>query len=198
MMSRIFGFLARPLVFGFSVAVLALFMATILPAKAADAASYTPAGAAFDTSFFYTPAQAIEKVGLYSPEARSAYVYDRWTFDVAWPLVYGFFLLSGWAFGLALLKPAGSKGKAGSLDASSRTRWLLVPALAVVFDFVENTAVTVLMLAYPAAPLAVAAVASAGTLIKWVFVMTGVSGALGLPLAGGIAVLYRRRGSGRA
>lgn len=186
MMPRIFSFLARPWVFGISVIALVVFMATILPAKAADAASYTPTGASFDTSFFYTPAQAIERVGLYSPEARAAYVYDRWTFDLVWPLVYGFFLLCGWAFGLSRLLPAGGIGHAG------RSRWLLVPVLAVFFDFVENTAVTVLMLAYPAAPLAVALVASAGTLIKWVFVMVGMSGAVGLPLAGGIAVMLRR------
>lgn len=191
-MSRLFNFLARPLVFGVSVAVLAVFMATILPAKAADAASYTPAGAAFDTSFFYTPTQAMERVGMYSPEGRAAYVYDRWTFDVAWPLVYGFFLLSGWAYGLSRLKPARGSGKAAG------SSWLLVPALAVFFDFVENTAVSALMLVYPATPLAAAVVASTGTVIKWALVVIGMSGAIGLPLAGAIVVLFRRRGSGRA
>ncbi|OHD82506.1 MAG: hypothetical protein A3J97_11640 [Spirochaetes bacterium RIFOXYC1_FULL_54_7] len=191
-MTRIFGFLARSWVFGVSVAVLAVFMATILPAKAGDAASYTPVGASFDTSFFYTPAQAIERLGLYSPEGRAAYVYDRWTFDLAWPLVYGFFLLSGWAFGMSCLVPAEGKGR----DRGSAF-WLLVPALSIFFDFVENAAVTVLMLAYPAAPLGAAVAASVGTVIKWVFVVIGMSGAIGLPLAGGIAVMLRRRGSGR-
>jgi hypothetical protein len=191
-MSRFFNFLARPLVFGVSVAVLAVFMATILPAKAADAALYTPAGASFDTSFFYTPAQAIERVGLYSPEARAAYVYDRWTFDLVWPLVYGFFLLSGWAFGLSCLLLENTGGWYRGCFA-----WLLVPAMAVIFDLIENTAVTVLMLAYPASPFTAAVVASAGTLIKWILVVVGMSGATGLPLAGGIAVILRRRGSNR-
>jgi hypothetical protein len=192
MMARIFGFLARFWVFAASVAVLAVFMATILPAKAVDAALYTPAGASFDTSFFYTPAQAIERVGQYSPEGRAAYVYDRWTFDLAWPFAYGFFLLSGWAFGLSLLMPrAGDKGMVG------RSRWLLVPVLAVAFDFVENTAVTILMLAYPVVPLAAALVASVATVAKWVFVMAGMAGSVSLPLAGGIAVILRRRGSRR-
>ena len=188
-MSRLFNFLARPLVFGVSVAVLAVFMATILPAKAADAASYTPTGASFDTSFFYTPAQAIERVGLYSPEGRAAYVYDRWTFDLVWPLVYGFFLLSGWAFGLSCLLPANNGGRD-----RGPAPWLLVPAMAVIFDFIENTAVTVLMLAYPASPFTAAVVASAGTLIKWILVVVGMSGALALPFAGWIACLVRRRG----
>jgi hypothetical protein len=191
-MMRVFSFLSRPWVFSGSALVLAAFMATILPAKAADAASYTPAGASFDTSFFYTPAQAIERVGLYSLEGRAAYVYDRWTFDAAWPLVYGFFLLSGWAFGLSRLKPARGSGRAGG------SSWLLVPALAVAFDFVENTAVTVLMLAYPAAPVAAAVVASAGTVVKWILVAVGMTGAVGLPMAGGIAVLLRRRGGQQA
>jgi hypothetical protein len=190
-MKCVFGFLSRPWVFAVSVLVLGAFMATILPVKAADAAAYTPAGASFDTSFFYTPAQALERVGLYSPEGRAAYVYDRWTFDVVWPLVYGLFLFSGWSFGLARLLPA----NAGGRD-RARAVWLLIPALAVFFDFVENTAVTILMLAYPASPFVVAVIASTGTLIKWVLVMTGMAGAVGLPLAGGIAVLLRRRGSG--
>ncbi len=192
-MVRVFSFLSRPWVFTASVLVLAVFMATVLPAKATDAAAYTPEGASFDTSFFYTPAQALERVGLYSPEARAAYVYDRWTFDLAWPLVYGFFLLGGWAFGLSRLVPLNQGGRD-----RGRASWLLIPILAVFFDLVENTAVTVLMLAYPAVPLAAAVVASAGTLIKWVFVMVGMSGAVGLPLAGGIAVMLRRRGSRRA
>jgi hypothetical protein len=191
-MSRFFSFLARPLVFGVSVALLAVFMATILPAKAADAASYTPARAAFDTSFFYTPAQAIERVGLYSPEGRAAYVYDRWTFDLVWPVVYGFFLLSGWAFGLSRLVPE----KDGERD-RGRAVWLSVPALAVFFDFIENTAVTVLMLSYPASPLVVAVIASVGTTIKWVLVVVGMSGAIALPFAGWIAGMVRRRGTNK-
>jgi hypothetical protein len=69
--------------------------------------------------------------------------------------------------------------------------------MAVIFDLIENTAVTVLMLAYPASPFTAAVVASAGTLIKWILVVVGMSGATGLPLAGGIAVILRRRGSNR-
>jgi hypothetical protein len=177
LMARIFSFLARPWVFAASVLVLAVFMATILPVKAEDAAGYTPEGASFDTSLFYTPSQAVEKVALYSPGGRAAYVYDRWTFDLAWPVVYGFFLLSGWVFGLSRLVPAGRKDRA-------RAAWLLVPTLAVFFDLVENTAVTVLMLAYPATPMAVAVAASAGTVIKWVLVVVGMTGAIAFPIAG--------------
>lgn len=130
--------LARPAVFGLAVAVFAAFVALVLPGKAADAAAYTPPGAGFDTSFFYSPAEAAERAAAYSAGGRAAYIYDRWTFDLAWPAAYGFFMLSSWAFGLRLF--AGARGKAPAYRA------LALPALGVAFDLAENAAVTALMI----------------------------------------------------
>lgn len=186
-MKSLFAFLGRSRVFALAVALMLVFLAAVLPAMSARAAAYTPEGAYFDLAFFYTPARALEMVGQYEPQARAAYILDRWTFDLLWPLGYGFFMLSGWAFGLSRLRP-------GPLIAGSGL--LLIPMLAVVFDLIENSAITVLMLAYPAQPFGVALAASAGTLIKWILVLSSMSGAVLLPLAGGIVTLLRRRHPG--
>lgn len=197
MMKALGATLAKPAAFGLALAVFAAFVALVLPGKAADAAAYTPPGASFDTSFFYSPAQAIERAAAYSAEGRGAYIYDRWTFDLAWPAAYGFFMLSSWAFGLRLL--AGARGKAPAYRA------LALPALGVAFDLAENSAVTALMIgtgmaAGSATPLwlpAAAAAASAATALKWLFVGTGLLGTLVLPAAGAARLLIAsRRGSG--
>lgn len=192
-MKRLGHALAKPAVFGLAVLVFAAFVAFVLPGKAADAASYTPPGASFDTSFFYTPAEALERAAAYSAEGRAAYIYDRWTFDLAWPAAYGFFMLSSWAFGLRLL--AGARGKEPSYRA------LALPALGVLLDLAENTAVTALMIGAgmaagggsPGWSAAAGAAASAATALKWVFVGTGLLGALVLPAVGAARLLASRR-----
>lgn len=194
-MKAIGATLAKPAVFGLAVLVFAAFVALILPGKAADAAAYTPPGASFDTSFFYSPAQALERAAAYSAEGRAAYIHDRWTFDLAWPAAYGFFMLSSWAFGLRL--SAGAKGVAPAYRA------LALPALGVAFDLAENTAVTALMLGTgiaaaggsPGWLTAAAAAASAATALKWVFVGTGLLGALVLPAVGAARLMLTSRRS---
>lgn len=149
--------LAKPWLFLTATAAFIVFAFTVLPAKAADAAAYTPPGASFDTSLFYAPAQAIERAVSYGEGGRAAYIYDRWTFDAAFPLVYGLFMLSAWAFSLKRLAPIGASpagapvadspvGDAGAGKGKPRYGWLLVPALGIAFDFAENSAVTLLML----------------------------------------------------
>ncbi|HAE22034.1 MAG TPA: hypothetical protein DCG47_06900 [Spirochaetaceae bacterium] len=217
------GALAKPWLFIAATAAFVVFAFTVLPAKAADAALYTPPGASFDTSLFYTPAEAIERAVSYGEEGRSAYIFDRWTFDLVFPLIYGLFMLSAWAFSLKRLAPGGAitdrvrAGAEKSGEAKPGYRWLLVPALGIAFDFAENSAVTLLMLGVgslgaEAAPaggilggamgepswLGLAAFASsAATALKWLFVGAGFAGALILPLAAGLGALLRRRRAGR-
>lgn len=193
---------AKPWLFVAATAVFVVFAFTVLPAKAADAALYTPVGASFDTSLFYTPAQAIERAFSYGEDGRAAYIFDRWTFDLAFPLVYGLFMLSAWAFSIKRLSAGPGKGKPAY-------GWLLVPALGIALDFAENTAVTLLMLGIGSSGLESASVggamggspwlqvaavgASATTALKWLFVGAGFAGALTLPLVAGLSALLQRK-----
>ena len=183
-MKRILRLLSSPAAFLISAGIMAVFLIFVLPVKSQDMAAYTPPGGGFDLGGFYTPSQAMERIQAYTPEGRAAYVYDRWTFDLAFPFAYGFFMLSAWAFGLRWLR-----GNSDGKNMRGIFLPLLVPLLAVCFDFVENTAVTVLMLSYPSLPYPAAIAASAGTALKWIFVSLGFVGAFALPLAGGIRSL---------
>lgn len=177
-------FLASPAVFALSALVFGLFMAFVLPAAAREAAAYTPEGAGFDTSFLYTPAQAAAKAGAYTTEGRLAYIAARWSFDLAYPLVYGLFMLAAWSFSLERLTRGSPLGR----------RLSLLPLLAPAFDYVENVAATVVVASYPAVPAGWAVAASVGTALKWAFVGLGLAGALILPAAALVQSLAARLG----
>ncbi len=176
-----YAFLASPWLFAASIAVFALFMAFVLPGQAAKTAEGTPNGASFDTSFFYTPAQAFDRAAAHTPEARFAYIAARWSFDLAFPLVYGLFALAGWAFGLTRPGPR-----------MAARRLAPVALLGPAFDFAESIAATVIMASVPARPLGWGIAASIATPVKWLFVVVGIGGAVARPVAARIRALARR------
>lgn len=182
MRKHAFAFLASPWLFAASIVVFALFMALVLPGQAAKAADTSAGVPSFDTSLFYAPAQAFDRAAAVPPEGRFAYIAARWSFDLAFPLVYGLFAVAGCSFGLARLGPW----------ASARPRIALLALLGPAFDFAENIAATVIMASVPARPLGWGIAASAATPLKWLFVVLGIGGAVALPVAAGIGALVRR------
>jgi hypothetical protein len=179
--------LTSPWLFGAAAILLALFIALVLPGQSAEASRFTPEGASFDTSLFYTPRQAFERAAAYSAEGRFAYIAARWSFDLAWPLVYGLFALTGCAFGLLRL----------GTGAADRWKLSFLVLLGPALDFVENIAATVIMASVPAEPLGWGIAASAATPLKWLFVSVGMAGAVLLPVAAGIRVVTRRARQGK-
>lgn len=139
------------------------FMGWVLPDQSAKAEAVANGAGSPDTSFIYSPDTLFEFAETYGEAGRQAYIRARWTFDLVFPMVYGGFLItaSGW-----LLEK--------STSPESKLRWLiLVPLLGVVLDYLENTAATLVMGAYPTRLGWVAFLASGFTLIKWVFVYGG-------------------------
>jgi hypothetical protein len=137
-----------------------LFSALVLPRQAASAAGESGGAASPDTSLWYSPAALYRMAEEYGPEGRAAYVRARYTFDVAWPLVYGAFLVTsiGWLTGRTF--PPDSLWR----------RATLVPVLGVLFDFLENMATSLVMARYPARTDPAAWGAPVLTLVKWIFV----------------------------
>jgi hypothetical protein len=133
-----------------------LFMVTVLPGQAAQSQKYS--GISPDTTFFYRPNQLIGAAEDYGPEGRQAYIYSRWTFDLVFPLVYVGFLATGISWFL--------RGQIGN----PKMFLNLLPLLAGVFDYLENTATTVVMTIYPEVSNLAAVLASAFSLTKWIFV----------------------------
>ncbi len=80
-----------------------------------------------DRSFGYG-LEALKQIkGQYGHEGTKVYLFTRVTYDLIWPVVYLFFLINVYAFLL--------DGLAG--------KWLvglkILPFIAVLFDFLENT-----------------------------------------------------------
>jgi hypothetical protein len=172
------------------VALLALvlfvvFTATVLPDQARQAEENAAGANSPDTSLWYTPAELYRMAESYGPEGRQAYIRARVTFDVAWPLVYTFFLVTAisWLFG---------KGFA------PQSRWQLAnlaPIAAMLLDFLENLSTSMVMARFPAEATLAASLAPVFTLLKWVF----VGGSFVLVLVGFVAAVVaglRKRKTG--
>ncbi len=193
-MNRLGTMLSRKAVVGLAAVLLVAFGAFGFPPMVALLDASTPEGGEFDTELFYTPAQAIEKASLFSPAGRAGSIRAHWSWDLAFPLAYGFFCAAAWAFGLRLLAGTGRQ---------PRYLFLLVPLAGSFFDVFENAAVSVLLAADPAGPVlraaavAAAIAASDGTALKWLFVVPAFSGAIVLPVAGLTAAFVLRRSANR-
>jgi len=189
-MNRLGTVLSRKAVVGLAAVLLVAFGAFGFPPMVALLDASTPEGGEFDTELFYTPAQAVKKAALFCPAGRAGSIQAHWTWDLAFPMAYGFFCVAAWAYGLRLL--------AGTLR-QPRYLFLLVPLGGSLFDVLENTAVSVLLAADPAGPVlqAAAIAASAGTALKWLFVVPAFSGAIVLPVAGLTAAFVLRRSARR-
>ncbi len=140
-----------------------LFTALVLPGQAAGSAERTGGARQPDTSLFYTPADLYDMAEAFGPAGRPAYIQARVTFDVVWPLVYGFYFVTGisWLVGRAF--PASGRAALGR-------RLNLAPVLGVGFDYLENLATSLVMARYPASTPVVDLLAGPFTLVKWIFV----------------------------
>lgn len=136
------------------------FSALVLPGQSAAARENSHGGSSPDTTFFYTPDDLFRMAEQHGQDGRQAYVQARWSFDVAFPIVYGAFLTTAISWLFARAVPAKGVWRLGNV----------APVLAVIFDFCENTCTSLVMLAYPDRILLTAALAGIFTPIKWLFV----------------------------
>jgi hypothetical protein len=150
-----------------------LFSALVLPQQATKAEQETGSSDSPDMSFFYSSSDLYRMAESYGEQGRQAYIKARFTFDLAWPLVYTLFLTTsiGWVF-----------GKAFAPD----SRWQranLAPLLGALFDYLENLSTSLVMWRFPEQTLVVDALAPVFTALKW-----GFLGASFLLLFGGIVI----------
>jgi len=165
-----------------ALAIFIAFGALVLPAQSAAAERASGGAGSPDTALFYTAEDLLRLAEAYGDAGRAAYVRARWTFDVIFPLVYGFFLVTsiGWTLRMA------------AAPSSDWRRLNLVPVAAVLFDLLENTATSVLMARYPAPTLLAASLAPWMTFAKWICVY-GSFGILLVALVVALARKVRRR-----
>ena len=137
-----------------------VFSATVLPAQSAAAEAYTGPAGSPDLSFFYTPADLYRMAEEFGSTGRVAYIRARFTFDLAFPFVYGLFLITSIA---CLVKRL-----------SKTNSWIIyaprLPVLAIIFDLIENTGAAVVVARYPLFSPFAAGAAVIATPVKWVCV----------------------------
>lgn len=140
--------------------ILVLFMVLVLPSQSSRDSETNAGGASPDLSLFYSPDELYQMAEDYGLEGRAAFIRVRWTFDVAWPLVYTFFLVTSisWLTGRGF---------------QATSRWQqsnLMPLLAATLDFLENISNSLVMARYPLKTPVIATLAPYFTLFKWLAV----------------------------
>jgi hypothetical protein len=150
-----------------------LFTALVLPQQASKAERETGSADSPDTSFSYSRGDLYRMAESFGEQGRQAYVQARFTFDLAWPLVYTLFLVTAisWVFGNAFM------------SGSPWQRANLVPLLGTLFDYLENLSTSLVMLRYPAHTPVVDLLAPLFTALKWGFLAASF-----LLLSGGIVI----------
>ena len=143
-----------------ALAVFVLFSALALPRQAATAETYAGEVGSPDTRGFYSAEDLYDIAEAYGETGRRLYVRSRFTFDVVWPLVYALFLTTAisWVYARAF---------------SPDSRWQLAnlaPLLGAGFDYLENAALSLVMVRYPSRTPVVDTLAPAITVMKWLFV----------------------------
>lgn len=140
-----------------SLILFAIFIAVVLPKVSAYTEEAVGGMGSPDTSLLYSGRDLYEIAKSYGEEGRSNYVVIRWTFDVLWPLAYLFFLLST---SVQLAKPMKSSWL-------GKLYWFSI--LAAGFDYLENTLVTIIMVAFPEELFGLGNIASIASLFKWIW-----------------------------
>jgi hypothetical protein len=132
----------------------------VLPLQASKAKAKNGDIGSPDLSFYYSAEDLYRMAEAYGEEGRKFYIRARYTFDLVWPLVYTFFLITGlsWVTRKAFA--------AGSLWLRSN----VVPILGALFDYLENVSTSVVMARYPAQTGVLDGISTLFTMAKWVFV----------------------------
>jgi hypothetical protein len=143
-----------------ALVIFILFTIFVLPAQTAPGSDKTNRTTTPDLSLYYTTSDLYHMAEAYGPAGRSDYLRIRWTFDLVWPLVYAFFLVTciGWLS--VRLTPADSRWRFANL----------VPVLGALLDYFENASTSLVMARYPLSTLLVDALAPVFTLFKWIFI----------------------------
>ena len=71
-----------------------VFMVLILPSQSNRELETRAGSATPDLSLFCTPEELYQMAETFGPGGRKAFILARWTFDVAWPMVYSIFLVT--------------------------------------------------------------------------------------------------------
>ena len=133
-----------------------LFTAGVLPLIANITTNVIGVSESPDTSFNFNVTSLYEILESYGRDGRNFYILMRWTFDVVWPLVYTGFIISLIAYFT----------KVNTIN--YHLKRYIFPLLAILFDYLENTFATIVMVIYPIEIDFISYLLFISSIIKWV------------------------------
>jgi hypothetical protein len=113
-----------------------------------------------DTKFYYTSTKLYMIAESYLESGRSYYIQRRFSFDIIWPIVYGAFIFITSSY-LVIKTKSNKKLVYNSL-------YLIL--YGVMFDFLENIFVSIVMAIYPVKTYGIDILAGVMTMFKWIFI----------------------------
>ncbi len=112
-----------------------------------------------DTQFYFTPAQFFERIQGYGENGRQTYLIMLATADIIYPLLFSIFL--SFSINLAL--------KQSFSLANPIRRTQLFPLGMLLFSYLENLSLALLINLYPSQTVWLAWTASVNNTLKWCF-----------------------------
>ncbi len=143
-----------------SLVVFLLFGALVLPGQASKAEQISGDSGSPDLSFYYTADDLVQMAAAYGEEGREEYVRARFTFDLVFPLVFAFFMITALSWLTRKIFSSDSSWQMANL----------IPVFGAVFDYLENISTSMVMARYPSSTDIVASLAGIFTSLKWIFV----------------------------
>lgn len=165
-----------------AVALLALYLTSVMPAQSLASRAYAGEWGGPDRHFYYTPDEFYGQIATWGPEGRQQYIEFRQGLDIGFALTYAAFLITITSVAARRAWPA-----------PGRWRQLNLAGLApMVCDLLENLLGMALVAAFPTRLESVAWLAAGVTALKWTSLALAHVAMLYALLAA-----FRRRGPGR-
>ena len=166
-----------------AVLVFILFTVLVLPGQSSNSSVSEEIGTP-DLSIYYSAGELYRMAESYGEQGRNEYIRARFTFDLIWPLVYTFFLVTTISVIYMRLLPAENPWRMINL----------LPVLGMIGDYLENISTSMVMWRYPQATPVVDWMAGIFTTLKWLLIGGSFIGLL----VGGVLLLWQiiRRGGG--
>lgn len=161
------------------LAVFLLFCLLVLPGLNRLAQEYSQGSGSPDTSFLYTGSRLYRMAEIYGEEGRLQYLHARWTFDLAFPFIYTFFLITSISWLLQKCLIPNSTWRIANL----------LPLAAMALDFLENLMTTLVFAQYPLHSWIGETFAPVFTPLKWLLILVN----FGVLLAGLVVSVIRLR-----
>lgn len=142
-----------------AVIIFSLFTALVLPNQTNSSTTGEDIGSP-DLSIYYSADDLYNMAEAYGGEGRVDYIRIRFTFDLIWPVVYTFFLVttSSWIFQKIL-----------PTDNPLRLANLLA-VFGMLGDYLENISTSIIMWRFPLTTPVIDWLAGIFTALKWLFI----------------------------